>query len=63
MLETQHGVCAICQKRVQYHLFVDHDHSTGKVRGLLCGWCNAALGWWEHRHEAIERYLKDGALS
>lgn len=46
MSETQGNVCAICGginpngKR----LAVDHDHKTGKIRGLLCSKCNLALG-------------------
>ena len=43
MLETQDGNCAIC-KIEQDPLYVDHDHETGKVRGLLCEQCNFLLG-------------------
>jgi hypothetical protein len=50
IIETQSGRCVICQtalsheqgKRTSPH--VDHDHTTGKVRGILCGNCNIALG-------------------
>lgn len=50
---NQGGVCAICKqpetgcsgfKRSKRELSVDHDHSTGEIRGLLCAACNAALG-------------------
>ena len=37
------GVCEIC-KQPSTLLEVDHCHSTGKVRGLLCNRCNKALG-------------------
>lgn len=40
---TQGGACAIC-KVVPKKLRVDHDHSSGKVRDLLCNTCNLALG-------------------
>jgi hypothetical protein len=53
MLATQSGKCAICHQpematlkksgKVK-ELSVDHCHSTGKVRGLLCYRCNTALG-------------------
>ena len=49
MLEEQNHSCAICKlpvdKEVHYGKFVvDHCHSTGKVRELLCHGCNASLG-------------------
>jgi hypothetical protein len=48
MLAQQEGKCAICgsteAKNFGDTLVVDHDHATGKVRGLLCGTCNTALG-------------------
>src|SRR5262245_11939341 len=37
MLTEQRGVCAICQRHQRYQrLSIDHNHRTGKVRGLLC---------------------------
>lgn len=42
MREAQGGVCAICRTAAAVH--VDHDHQSGKVRGMLCFNCNAALG-------------------
>jgi hypothetical protein len=46
MLEAQAGLCAICKQppRHKKGLVVDHNHATGKVRALVCGHCNVALG-------------------
>ena len=49
ILESQGGKCAICGKpnsgiNGRDRLFVDHDHKTGMVRGLLCSNCNHGLG-------------------
>ncbi len=42
LLEKQGGLCALCRQRPAEH--VDHDHVTGRIRGLLCSCCNQALG-------------------
>lgn len=47
LLEYQKGCCAICrrhQSEFSRQLAVDHNHNTGRIRGLLCGYCNTALG-------------------
>jgi hypothetical protein len=41
MVEAQGGTCAVCDQKPEH---VDHDHRTGKVRGVLCFNCNQALG-------------------
>ncbi len=58
MLEFQGGDCAICGKPMTGRKNVDHDHITGKVRGLLCSGCNLRLGLFESAiRESMERYL------
>lgn len=41
MIDAQGGVCAICRERPAEH--VDHDHDTGRVRGILCFTCNVGI--------------------
>ncbi len=47
MLEDQQGTCAVCKTPppADRALVVDHDHTTGAVRALLCDRCNRALGF------------------
>ena len=45
--ERQGGKCAICLKTIPFdgrERAIDHDHATGRVRGILCRGCNHALG-------------------
>lgn len=45
MYEAQGGVCAICgNPNGEKNLCVDHDHNSGKIRGLLCTDCNVGIG-------------------
>lgn len=54
-LEAAYPVCGICgEQRV---LYIDHDHTTGRVRGLICSPCNRNLGWYEKRRQAVAAYL------
>ena len=43
--DGQGGLCALCDESTK--LYADHDHETGKVRGLLCNRCNLNLGIYE----------------
>ena len=53
MLTEQHGLCAICMEAPAVR--VDHDHATGRVRGLLCFNCNGALGQFRDRADLMAR--------
>ena len=68
MWAAQDGKCAICglletttHKGRLRRLSVDHDHVSGRIRGLLCGACNTGLGSLEHdldKLDAAIRYLE-----
>lgn len=48
LLLKQDGCCAICnipEKDLKRKLSIDHCHTTGHIRGLLCGRCNTLLGF------------------
>ncbi len=62
LLKAQHGHCALCPTKPKTRrLHVDHDHATGRVRGLLCYRCNRALpaGLDANWHERAALYLAD----
>jgi hypothetical protein len=61
--QNQNGLCAICGVPLQnilmdhtdlrYKSAIDHDHETGRVRGLLCGACNCAIGYMQDDPERL----------
>ena len=53
MIASQMGLCVICLKAPAVH--VDHCHSTGRVRGVLCFNCNSAIGTWGDDPDAARR--------
>lgn len=64
MYVQQNGCCAICKMPVAYDMMdTDHDHATGRVRGLLCRGCNSLVGYVEtrgHLLSAVMEYLTYG---
>lgn len=63
--ESQDFVCAVCKEDCELH--VDHNHSTQKVRGLLCMGCNMGLGNFKDNlvkmQQAIEYLVKRGSYA
>ena len=64
LLESQDNSCAICntpQSELKQSLVVDHNHTTGEVRGLLCTYCNVGIGMLKENEDnliAAVQYLK-----
>lgn len=62
MLTAQACGCKICGKqhdssKKRGRLYVDHCHLTGEVRGLLCGACNSAIGYFEDNTGLLEKAI------
>lgn len=62
LLKSQSSRCLICNQK-DSNLHVDHDHESGKVRGLLCKTCNLGLGYFKDDTDLLENaidYLTPG---
>lgn len=64
LLEAQNNKCLLCNKSPEENgkaLSVDHNHQTGKIRGLLCDNCNKGIGFLKENIETLKnaiRYLE-----
>lgn len=58
MCEGQNNVCLICGKENWQALIIDHSHTTGIVRGLLCHRCNLGIGYYDGDINKLERVIK-----
>jgi len=64
LMDKQKGCCDICGSSLinpkfhQMDLNVDHNHTTGKTRGLLCGKCNTALGSFRDSKENLSKAIE-----
>lgn len=55
MCSKQNGQCSICLKSFEDKFVVDHDHTTNKVRELLCSECNIGLGKFKEDITLLEK--------
>lgn len=54
----QCAICGITEEENKKNLAIDHDHSTGEIRGLLCSNCNAGIGFLKDSPEYINKAYK-----
>jgi hypothetical protein len=62
MLAAQDGRCVLCGAvpspdgvKAAARLHIDHDHTSGKVRSLLCNGCNRGLGYLQDDPDLLRR--------
>ena len=60
MYSAQNGLCAICKETLKLGsaTHVDHDHSTNKVRAILCRLCNTALGLVKDNTSVLKKMIQ-----
>ena len=65
LANEQNHKCAICNKSPVYgrhkyprKLAIDHNHKTGKIRGLLCRYCNLALGGFKDNIKLLKKAIE-----
>ncbi len=60
LLKEQNNQCAICNTKAEENKYfhVDHDHVTGKIRGLLCKQCNHGLGNFRDTKQLLRNAIK-----
>ena len=59
--ELQGECCDICKKSIplrDFHTHIDHCHTTGKFRGVLCSDCNISLGNMKENTEALKSMIE-----
>jgi len=57
-IEKQNNKCAICNAELINEFLIDHCHTTGKVRGLLCRDCNFAIGLFKDNIKTLENAIQ-----
>ncbi len=61
LFAAQGGACGVCHKELtpwpSRKTHIDHDHQTGRVRGLLCSSCNRYEGWVNRNYARLKAYL------
>ena len=70
LLKSQNNSCSICYvdflaRDTKRKPHIDHDHETGKIRGILCGPCNMGIGQLKDSIEIVEsalKYLKNNCV-
>lgn len=57
MWDAQQGLCKLCEKELTISCCVDHDHTNGNVRGLLCNSCNRGIGLLQEDPRLLEKAM------